>query len=60
MDEMFLLVSVERDNLDYRIVQVFPVGGLVSGNSLVHQPHLMDSLCKAKYLTLFTDPSSRK
>ena len=44
MDEMFLLVSVERDNLDYRIVQVFPVGGLVSGNSLVHQPHLTDSM----------------
>ena len=44
MDEMFLLISVERNNFNDRIVQVFPMSCLVSGNSLVQQPHLAESL----------------
>jgi len=40
MDEMFLLISVERHNFNDRIVKVFPMSCLVSRNSLVHQPHL--------------------
>ena len=40
MDEMLLLVSVERDYFNDGIVQVLPVGGLVSGYPLVQQPYL--------------------
>ena len=40
MDEMLLLISVERNYFNDGIIQVFPMRCLVSGNSLVHQPHL--------------------
>ena len=39
VDEMLLLISVEGNDFNYGIIQVFPAC-LVSRNSLVHQPHL--------------------